>query len=361
MKGMCILFCLLLTVAVATPVAQASTLPRDTRLSDSQQPGSVLVFPIFRTGSQTTTDLGTVPNTAFEISVVCPPNQTEFTCGGNSVLLHAEWVCAGSATTSCAESDFEFATTVDGTVRFNPSNLAPFTTHVAPPPCNQGYLIVWAIRSDHKPIKFDGLIGDAVLRESPGSATAYDAIPIQADPALATGALTVDPTENPPELHFDGAPGHYLAVTGQIYGSVRYPSTTTTSDVRTSLVLLTLDVDSNLTNAQTFVPLNFFDEAEDVFSTSTTFYCWERDTKVVPQGATAFPVVATKGAVISAQASENGDERTRTILGLIITQEKKPAGGPSGGLIYREYAYPFYNNSVEVDTEFEYNPGGFAK
>src|SRR6202011_147141 len=103
-----------------------------------------------------------------------------------------------------------------------------------------------------------------------------------------------------------------LAVTGQIYGSVRYPSTTTTSDVRTSLVLLTLDVDSNLTNAQTFVPLNFFDEAEDVFSTSTTFYCWERDTKVVPQGATAFPVVATKGAVISAQASENGDERTRT-------------------------------------------------
>src|ERR1700736_3860953 len=178
MKGMCILFCLLLTVAVATPAAQAATLPRDTRLSDSQQPGSVLVFPIFRTGSQTTTDLGTVPNTAFEISVVCPPNQTEFTCGGNSVLLHAEWVCAGSATTSCAESDFEFATTVDGTVRFNPSNLAPFTTHVAPPPCNQGYLIVWAIRSDHKPIKFDGLIGDAVLRESPGSATAYDAIPI---------------------------------------------------------------------------------------------------------------------------------------------------------------------------------------
>ena len=63
------------------------------------------------------------------------------------------------------------------------------TRFVPPPPCPRGYLIGWVVNTSDRPIKFDGLIGDAVLRVSGGALASYNAIPIQADPALANGAL----------------------------------------------------------------------------------------------------------------------------------------------------------------------------
>ncbi len=81
----------------------------------------------------------------------------------------------------------------------------------------------------------------------PGSPTAladYDAIPIQADPQLANGA-TVSTNGNG-ALMFDGAAGHYLAVTGQVIGDVRYTNLTTGPTFTLGvLTLLTLDVKSN--------------------------------------------------------------------------------------------------------------------
>jgi hypothetical protein len=46
----------------------------------------------------------------------------------------------------------------------------------------------------------------------------YDAIPIQADPALPNGAAIA--TDASGALLFDGAAGHYQAVTGQVIGDV---------------------------------------------------------------------------------------------------------------------------------------------
>jgi hypothetical protein len=48
-----------------------------------------------------------------------------------------------------------------------------------------GYLIGWGIDpTNDQPVKFDGLLGTAVIRE-PGSAPLeYSALPIRADPAL---------------------------------------------------------------------------------------------------------------------------------------------------------------------------------
>ena len=70
------------------------------------------------------------------------------------------------------------------------------------------------------PIKFDGLIGNAVIRggnlaagPDAGSSTAvsaYNAITIQADPALAN--LALGPRYRRPDRYrsvFDGVPGHY--------------------------------------------------------------------------------------------------------------------------------------------------------
>jgi hypothetical protein len=57
------------------------------------------------------------------------------------------------------------------------------------------------------PIKFDGLNGDAVLRESGTAEAGYNAIPIQADPHLANGAAVT--TNANGSLVFDGGAGHY--------------------------------------------------------------------------------------------------------------------------------------------------------
>src|SRR3989442_13373835 len=36
-------------------------------------------------------------------------------------------------------------------------------------PCDRGYVIVWVVNINGTPIKFDGLIGDAILREANGA------------------------------------------------------------------------------------------------------------------------------------------------------------------------------------------------
>src|SRR5438552_1606721 len=97
----------LLNLAVAAPVAAA---PVAAWLNDSEQPGSVLVFPKFIRGTINDTVSGQAVHavTEIEISAVCPKNAT---CDANqAVFLRAEWVCP-----ECAESSFDLKTTVGGT------------------------------------------------------------------------------------------------------------------------------------------------------------------------------------------------------------------------------------------------------
>src|SRR2546422_3644000 len=106
----------LLNVAVAAPVAAA---PVAAWPNDSQQPGSVLVFPKFIRGTFTDAPVtGQVAQarTELEISVRCPKGAT---CGANqAVRLRAHWVCPG-----CAETSFDLKTTVGGTLYFNPEGV----------------------------------------------------------------------------------------------------------------------------------------------------------------------------------------------------------------------------------------------
>ena len=74
------------------------------------------------------------------------------------------------------------------------------------------------------PVKFDGLVGDAVIRNSSTAVATYAAIAIQADPALASYngsnysaaaiATGMDPASRFPILSFDGGP----AITGRSQG-----------------------------------------------------------------------------------------------------------------------------------------------
>src|SRR2546427_2524903 len=230
----------LLNVKVAAPVA-AVAWPWN-----SEQPGSVLVFPKFIRGTfddHLVSGQLVHARTQLEISVVCPQDAT---CGANqAVRLRAHWVCPG-----CTETSFDLTTTVGGTLYFNPEGVTAIggavtasvfpsnaTTTIPLPPCDRGYLMVWAIDGGDIAIKFDGLIGDAILHDIDLSnpeiqAQSYNAIPIQAgDGVLNTG----DPTDlnGDGNLDFDG--NEYQMITGKIFGTVRYENLVGTSQVETDL------------------------------------------------------------------------------------------------------------------------------
>jgi hypothetical protein len=219
----------------------------------------------------------------------------------------------------------------------------------------------------NRPIKFDGLIGNAVRRESATAQSAYSAIPIQAASVTATGALIQLGKSS--ELVFDGKPGHYQPVTGVIIGDVVYDKTT--SPYRTTfLTLLTLDVRANRPNLPTFVDLNFFNSNGPGVSVSTEFICWEEVSlsgfnngvgpipQNSPPGAISINEILTdinmgtrKGIVISDPAQKvatGGIVDTAgpvTLLGLVTVVE-----GLTG--TERENFYQLLNDSNPVPTSF---------
>src|SRR6266511_5756057 len=91
------------------------------QLNDSQEPGSVIVFPKFITGKTSSGE----PRSEFEISVVCPknPDGTPGTCPEKqSVKLRVHWVCPADQDFEdkfiCQETDFDLFTTAFGTITF---------------------------------------------------------------------------------------------------------------------------------------------------------------------------------------------------------------------------------------------------
>jgi hypothetical protein len=351
------LFFVVLAVAAAVPVAEART--------NTSFPGSVLVFPLFETGSvNTEAEQGVLPVSNFEISVKCPDGAT---CpDGTDVDIHVEWVCPGVAIfpfVPCDERNFILTTTVNGTVRFNPNSTvcepaAGFQNlegcgNVQLPGCNEGYVIAWVVDENGNPIKYDGLIGDAVIRETASAVTAYDAIPIQANAALAVGAST-DLHHNR-RLYFDN--NAYLQVTNQIIGSVEidnFNAATNFDQDATSLILLTLDVLSNRLNYPVSVDLNFYNEIEQPSSESTQFVCWGGINSLNADfGLNAATFGSAKGLVVSTAAVKTpvagiADTAGRaTLLGLIITREFDPGTATE----LRHFAYPFYYDNP-VTTAF---------
>jgi len=307
---------------------------RPTRLSDSQEPGSVIVFPKFIQGTTVLPEGAAAPITELEIGVVCPKGVV---CPEHEpVKIRFHWVCgtteadeAGSFI--CKETDFDITATVYEKIVLTP-NGEPVGTYAAGLPSKfapaancpngGGYLIGWMITpTSDTPIKFDGLIGDAHLRpgspasaanpfaDSPTALADYDAIPIQADPKLANGAGIT--TNSSGALLFDGGAGHYQAVTGQVLGDIRYTNLTAGPTFTLGvLTLLTLDVRSNRPNNPTFVDLDFFGGnpstigSENQLSTSTEFICWEEIPITAINADLVTAEMGRKGVFVSGQAQK---------------------------------------------------------
>jgi hypothetical protein len=372
---------LVAALALAVP---AFAQVRPTTLGDATEPGSVIVFPKFINAPAVTLPESTravtvtAPVTELEIGVVCPKGVT---CAEHQpVKIRFHWVCgtteanlAGSFI--CAETDFDVTATVfekivlvpDGTPQNGYTSGLPTKT-VPQAPCTNGYLIGWVISpTNDGPIKFDGLVGDAVLRPgssatgSPTAEAAYDAIPIQADPALASGAAIT--TNSNGALIFDGGAGHYQAVTGQVLGDIRYVNLTTGPSFSLGLLtLLTLDVKSNRPNNPVFVDLDFFGGNpslignENQLSTSTEFICWAEIRIDSINANLTTTLMGRKGVVVSDAATKVGifgitdDTGPTTLLGLSETLE----GGvfPPTGPWPRASFSRLFNSSVPVPVHF---------
>ena len=145
------------------------------KLNDSEIPGSVIIFPKFQTGT-VAIDGVTTPRTEFELGVVCPVGSEH-----QPVRIRMQWVCPGSPQNPpiCPTIDFDVLASVNGKAVFNTEGPAfPGNKFVPPPPCPNGYLIGWVIDITDRPVKFDGLFSDAVIRNTPTAIGSYAAIPI---------------------------------------------------------------------------------------------------------------------------------------------------------------------------------------
>src|SRR6516162_8124926 len=361
-----------------------------------RDPGSVIVYPkfvneLFDGGSPLVVDGVQVPQTEIEIGAICPPAFVD--AGGfcpehQPLKLRFHWVCPGAEGTNsniCPAVDFDVNLTVPGKLTFAANGL-PINTNSPPlvpaPPCARGYLIGWVINpANDLPIKFDGLIGNAVIRNPnlvagphAGMSTglsAYNAVPIQADPALAN--LAPVPAASGGSLPF-GITGGYATVTGVQIGDVRFDKTAAGSPLpnilsRTNLNFLTLDVRSNAPNDPTFVNLDFWNESlglavgssnpafEHLTSTFREFVCWDQ----VPLSALAGGNLTQtfqgtrKGIVIAGPANKMRDGNAPgdapgpvTLIGLVETIE----GTAANDFLERKYNFNMSNDSNPVPTAF---------
>jgi hypothetical protein len=303
-----------------------------------------------------------VPKTEIHIGVACPSGVT---CPeGERVKLAAHWVCPTTENPQisyvCKESDFILFTSVDGKITLDPNGNSS-VGNIPTPPCPRGYLIAWVINTSDQALKFDGLIGDAVLRLSNTAESAYNGVPVQAadtNPADTGQPITTgsDSYTGQNTLVFDGAPGHYAELTGQLTGDVRFTDTAGPTFSDTYLILLTLDVQSNFPNNPTFVGINFYNANQVPTSTSTNFICWEKVEITSLNGSlnqtsqtTAEGMFVTNQAVKFAINGVSDSTGPATLLGLVLTTEGASAGSKS-----REYLTAPYNNGVGVPTQFAY-------
>jgi hypothetical protein len=348
---------LLLLIPALALAMPAFANDRDPTLSDSQEPGSVIVFPKFIRGTVTVDGVVT-PQTEIEYTVQCP-TALEDTCGPHeAVLVRFHWVCPGSPSI-CRETDFFIPSTVNEKVVLTPNGVpfpsvtSPGAGQIAPmAECPRGYLIGWVVNpTTLQPIRFDGLIGDAVLRVSGTAVSAYNAIPIQAAAGPQRGPITLVGGA----LRFDGLDNHYQAVTGAILGDVKYVRQVGTGGTFTDtfLTLLTLDVQSNRPNDRVFVDLEFFGGNpsvignENELSTSASFVCWQEfqlDTDIDENLNQVF--MGRKGTFES-DTAVTGAGVPVTLLGLVEVDE-----GPAPEPLDRSYITSLSNDSVPIPTSF---------
>jgi hypothetical protein len=363
MNSIRILLVLMPALGVACAPVQPATVP----LYNSDEPGSVIVFPKFETGTVTVDGVATA-RTEFGLGAVCPAGAT---CSLHQpVRIRIQWVCPGvpKQDNLCFTVNMNAVFSVNGKLVFDTQGHisgGQFNV-IPPPPCPNGYMIAWVIDNLDRPVKFDGLVGDTVIRDSGTAVATYAAIPIQADPALANyngsnynaAAITtsVDPTYRSPILAFDGGPGHYRPITGGTIADVEFNNNQGPTHTDTSLILLTLDARSSLPNNPTYVFLSFYNQNELLVTEALTFLCWTQVnlSDIDPNVLTQQFMTTPKGLVVAAPAWNLQTQSQVTLLGFVQTNEA-PALAKKGAPT-RTKIFKMFNNAQPLPTNFLAQP-----
>jgi len=375
-----------------------------TCLSDSSEPGSIIVYQKFQRGF-VTVDAGLAgqsiqPRTLIKLGAVCPIDDNNFTgdCGVESKVVRVQfhWVCPPQPDTAgvqfaangggiCNESDFFVNLTVNGKVWFSAEGGTTFGDlpgQIVPTaPCGRGYLIGFVTNIGHlvgdntavftsrdRPIRFDGLVGDAIMRNTPQDLQAFRAITIQGSGGTLEEQALGGPTAGPNstgvgKLVIDGSVFNYDGVAGQVTADVRYASDVNPPFADTALIFLTLDIRSNQVNHPTFVFLNFYNAQQSAFSEALSFTCWGQiNITTIDPFLTQEGVGSAWGLFITSQAF-NPTDQTKvtcpdgvtpgcvTLLGAVQTTEG-PTAGPLNAT--RSFTVPVFNNSIVIPTTYFY-------
>lgn len=216
--------------------------------------GSFLLFPKFDIRLNTTTQLRIVNN------------------GESNVNGHINFICPGVKNVN------EFCAALDTTVTFTPHQTRVIDVTSLHPPCNQGYVVVYAygaggqfdvggLAARNRPIAYNFLSGSYRIRSGLRQEieTPYS---IQSPQPVGTILGT------PRTLRFDGTDYFSIHTTQSIDFRADDPGEEDDPDVGSRLTLLTLDVLAGMQNPPAVGFIDFWNAAEVPFSTSIEFICW---------------------------------------------------------------------------------------
>lgn len=233
---------LALSLLVSPVLADAQTLRNDVQ-------GSFLVFTKFDIRGDTVTELR-ITNDG--------NNLLDNTGNYPDLKVKLNYVCPGVKFVNdrCAA--------LDTTVTFTPHQTRVINVAEQNPPCNQGYVIAYAMNYRNVPVSYNHLYGSSTissLRRLEGD----NAIAINANPSEGTelGSGT------PRQLRFGS---DYAALPSTLYTDFR--AVNGEPDRGSRLTLLTLDVLAGMQNPPAVAFIDFWNAAEVPFSTSHEFICW---------------------------------------------------------------------------------------
>jgi hypothetical protein len=252
------------TYTLISPLTPQDTLPpRLPGVGLSEEPavganllGSVLVFPKF--------DIRSGASTQLRIT-----DTSQGPRGGTSAFARLNFVCPGTkADPFCDVLDIDISFTYHRTVVIDVATELP--------PCDRGFIIVFAEGANGNPVSYNHLTGSYHITSGTGPsarAEAANAIAIQSLQPAGTVLGAANANTGGLDLTFSTTSGaDYAALPAALHSDFR--AVTATS--RTILTLLTLNIISGADNPTARVNVHFWNTQEVPFSASHEFVCWDQ-------------------------------------------------------------------------------------
>lgn len=230
--------------ALTGQIAKADA-PLGGPLAADNTPGSFLVFSKFDIRGDSSTQLRIVNNGYHDVEV-----QLNFVCPG---VKHVNDFCAALNTE----------------ISFTPHQTRIIDVADSHPPCNQGYVVAFALGRYGKPVSYNYLTGSYNIT-SGRSVESDNAVTIQSTQSRGT---TLGQSG---KLTFGASGADYSAIPADLGTDFRAVNLGGEGEAATGsrVTLLTLDVLAGMQNPPAVAFIDFWNAAEVPFSTSVEYICW---------------------------------------------------------------------------------------